>query len=51
MTDRPNKPGDKDGIPKPAAERPAVENQASVTPDDYPVHDRGRLNEADRGKD
>ncbi len=53
MTDQPNKPGaeDKDGTPKPAAEQPAVENQGSVTPEDYPDQDRGKLDEADRGAD
>lgn len=41
MTDQPNKPGAEDGKgkPEPTGDQPAVENQGSVTPDDYP--DRG----------
>lgn len=51
MTDQPNKPDveDKDGTPEPVADQAAVKNQASVTPEDYPTKDRGRLDEADRG--
>ena len=53
MTDQPNKPGaeESDGTPKPVTEQPAVENQDSVTPEDYPEADRARLDDTDRKRD
>lgn len=45
MTDQPNKPGadlDKGGKVRDAGDEQAVENQATVTPDDYPETDGGK---------
>lgn len=53
MPTQPNKPGgslDHDGAVRPAEDRQAVENQSTVTPDDYPSTDGGKPNYADRDK-
>ena len=42
MIDQPNKPGaTAGGEPVPADEQPAVENQSTVTPEDYPEPAKG----------
>ncbi len=42
MTDHPNKPGVTGGDhPTPIDDQPAVENQSTVTPDDYPEPAKG----------
>ena len=48
MTDRPNKPGS--DATTPVEEEPAVENQTSVTPDDYPKSVGGKPDYKDRDK-
>ncbi|WP_404373438.1 hypothetical protein AB5I39_08005 [Sphingomonas sp. MMS24-J45] len=52
MTPQPNKPAgdfDKDGKARPAADRQAVKNQSTVTPEDYPDPAAGET--AKRGPD
>lgn len=54
MTDQqPNKPGgdiQPDGTPRDVDDRQAVENQSTVTPDDYPDGSGGKPNYKDRDK-